>query len=122
MTIASKIVRRVATIDENKSVLDAAKLMTEEFIGSAVVPNIFRDSKAVHGTGAGDECGRKGEGPGKGPHQGCNDERPINVSPNDTASQCLDLRRNIDVGTFWSMMETSSWGSFPSRHGGPADR
>ncbi|MEK6804935.1 MAG: hypothetical protein AABZ34_20080 [Nitrospirota bacterium] len=37
MTIASKIVRRVATIDENKSVLDAAKLMTEEFIGSAGV-------------------------------------------------------------------------------------
>ncbi len=37
MTSASKIVQRVVTIDENKSVLDAAKLMTEEFIGSVVV-------------------------------------------------------------------------------------
>lgn len=39
MTIASKIVRQVAIIDENTSVLDAAKLMAEEFIGSVVVTN-----------------------------------------------------------------------------------
>jgi len=37
MTIAPKIVRRVATIDENTSVLDATKLMTEAFSGSVSV-------------------------------------------------------------------------------------
>lgn len=38
-TIASAIVRRVATIDEHRSALEAAKLMVEEFIGSVVVTN-----------------------------------------------------------------------------------
>ncbi len=35
--IAQTIVRRVTTIDENRSVLEAAMVMTEEFIGSVVV-------------------------------------------------------------------------------------
>jgi CBS domain-containing protein len=39
MIIASKIVKRVATIDENKTVFDAVQLMTEEFIGSVVLTN-----------------------------------------------------------------------------------
>ena len=39
MTIAPKIARRVATIDENTSVLDATNLMTEAFIRSVVVSN-----------------------------------------------------------------------------------
>ena len=37
--IESKIVRKVATIDESKSTLEAAILMTEEFIGAVVVRN-----------------------------------------------------------------------------------
>ena len=36
-TIASKIVRRVVTIDESHSVLEAATLMAEEFVGSVVI-------------------------------------------------------------------------------------
>lgn len=39
MTIAPNIVRRIATIDENTSVLDATKLMTEAFMRSVVVSN-----------------------------------------------------------------------------------
>ena len=35
--IASKIVRRVVTIDGHHSVLDAAILMADEFVGSAVI-------------------------------------------------------------------------------------
>ena len=35
--IASKIVHRVVTIDENHTVLDAATLMAEEFVGSALI-------------------------------------------------------------------------------------
>lgn len=36
-TIASKIVHRVVTIDEGHSVLEAATLMAEEFVGSVVI-------------------------------------------------------------------------------------
>ncbi|MDZ4856885.1 MAG: CBS domain-containing protein [Nitrospirota bacterium] len=39
MMIASKVVKRVATIDENKFISDAAQLMTKELIGSVVVTN-----------------------------------------------------------------------------------
>ncbi|MEO6203112.1 MAG: CBS domain-containing protein [Nitrospirales bacterium] len=39
MNINLSIVRRVVTISENRSVFEAAKLMTEEFIGSLVVTN-----------------------------------------------------------------------------------
>ncbi len=39
MTIAPKIVQWIATIDENTSVLDATKRMTEAFIRSVVVSN-----------------------------------------------------------------------------------
>lgn len=35
--ISSKVIRKVATIDENRSALEAAMVMTEEFIGSVVV-------------------------------------------------------------------------------------
>ena len=35
--IASKIVHRVVTIDENHTVLDAATLMAEEFVGSVLI-------------------------------------------------------------------------------------
>ena len=37
MNMTSTIVRRVVMINENRSVFDAAKLMTKEFIGSVVV-------------------------------------------------------------------------------------
>ena len=69
MTIASKIVRRVATIDENKSVLEAIKLMKEEFIGSVVVTSssgirrLFTERDVVM-----DVVG-KGEGSGEGADQ-----------------------------------------------------
>jgi CBS domain-containing protein len=94
MTIASKIVRRVATIDENKTVLDAAKLMTEEFIGSVVVTN----SSGIRGLFTERELAMNVVGKGKDPEKvqikdvmTCD---PIKVSPDDTASGCLDLMKN----------------------------
>ena len=91
MTIASKIVGRVATIEEDKSVLDAAKLMTEEFIGSVVATN----SSGIRGRFT--ECELVMNVVGKGKDQ----ERvqikdvmttdPIKVQPNNTASWCLGL-------------------------------
>ena len=93
MTMVSKIVRRVATIDENKSVLDAAKLMKEEFIGSVVVTNssgirrLFTERDMVM-----DVVG-KGKDPGKVQIKDVLMRDPIKVSPNDTPSSCLDLMK-----------------------------
>ncbi len=91
MTIASKIVRRVATIDESKSVLDAAKLMKEEFIGSVVVTNsdgirrLFTERDLVM-----DVVG-KGKDPEKVQIKNVLTSDPLKVSPHDTPSFCLDL-------------------------------
>jgi len=93
MTIASKIVRRVATIDENKSVLDAAKLMTEEFIGSVVVTN----ASGIRGLFTERELMMSVVGKGKDPeHVRIKDVMacsPVKVGPDATASFCLDLMK-----------------------------
>jgi len=93
MRIATKIIRRVATIDENKSVLDAAKLMTEEFIGSVVVTN----SSGIRGLFTERELMMNVVGKGKDPEKVQIKEvmtrDPIKVSPDDTASYCLDLMK-----------------------------
>lgn len=93
MTIATQIVKRVATIDENKSVFDAVQLMTEEFIGSVVL------------TGASGICGLfterelmmnvvgKGKDPEKVLIKDVKARNPIKVNPNDTAATCLDLMK-----------------------------
>lgn len=93
LTIASKLVRRVATIDENKSVLDAAKLMIEEFIGSVVVTNssgirdLFTERELVTNVVG------KGKDPEKVKIKDVMIGDPIKVSPNDTANRCLDLMK-----------------------------
>jgi CBS domain-containing protein len=93
MTIASKIVRRVATIDENKSVLDAAKLMTEEFIGSVVVTSpsgirgLFTERELMMNVVA------RGQDPEKVRIKDVMTDNPIKVSPSATASSCLDLMK-----------------------------
>lgn len=93
MKIASKIVKRVATIDENKSVSDAAQLMTEEFIGSVVVTNasgicgLFTEREVMM-TVVG-----KGKDPKKVLVKDVITRDLIKVSPNDTAGTCLDLMK-----------------------------
>lgn len=93
MTIRSNIVRRVATIDENKSVLDAAKLMTEEFIGSVVVTN----SSGIRGLVTERELVMNVVGKGKDPEKvqikDVMTRDPIKVNPNDSANTCLDLMK-----------------------------
>ena len=93
MTIAPKIVRRVATIDENKSVLDAAKLMTEEFVGSVVVTNVsgirglFTERELMMNVVA------KGKDSEKVRIKDVLASDPIKVSPSTTADLCLDLMK-----------------------------
>ncbi len=91
--IAQAIVRRVTTIDENKSVLDAAIVMTGEFIGSVVV------------TGSSGICGIFTErdlmlevvGKRKNPEvvkiKDVMAKDLIRVSPTDSASSCLELMK-----------------------------
>jgi CBS domain-containing protein len=93
MKIASKIVKRVATIDENNSVSDAAQLMKKEFIGSVVVTNasgicgLFTEREMVMNVIG------KGKDPKKVLIKDVITRDPIKVSPNDTAGTCLDLMK-----------------------------
>lgn len=93
MNIASKIVRRVATIDENRSAFEAARLMTEEFIGSVVVTGF----SGIHGLFTERELMMNVVGKGKDPEKvkikDVMTRDPIKVSPNDSASHCLSLMK-----------------------------
>ena len=93
-TIESKIVRKVATIDEGKSTLDAAILMTEEFIGALVVMN----ASGIAGLFTERDLMMDVVGKRKDPEQvKIRDvmlHTPPKVSPKDTTSDCLDLMKN----------------------------
>jgi CBS domain-containing protein len=93
MIIASKVVKRVVTIDENKFVSDAAQLMTKELIGSVVVT----DASGICGLLTEREVMMTVVGKGKDPKKVLIKDvitrDHIKVSPNDTAGACLDLMK-----------------------------
>jgi CBS domain-containing protein len=92
--IESKIVRKVATIDENKSTLAAAILMTEEFIGAVIVSN----SSGVGGIFTERDLMMKVVGKRKDPEvvkiRDVMSKDPPRVSPQDTANHCLELMKD----------------------------
>ena len=92
-TIASKIVRRVVTINENKSALDAAVLMTEEFVGSAVVTSAF----GIAGIFTERDLMMRVVGRKKDPEmisiKDVMTRDLIRVGPHDTVTKCLDLMK-----------------------------
>jgi CBS domain-containing protein len=92
--IESKIVRKVATIDESKSTLEAAILMTEEFIGAVVVKN----SSGIAGIFTERDLMMRVVGKKKDPEKvkirDVMSNAPPKVSPKDTTSDCLDLMKN----------------------------
>jgi len=92
--IESKIVRKVATIDESKSTLEAAILMTEEFIGAVVVTN----SSGIAGIFTERDLMMRVVGKKKDPEKvkirDVMSNAPPKVSPKDTTSDCLDLMKN----------------------------
>ena len=92
--IESKIVRKIATMDESKSTLEAAILMTEEFIGAVVVTN----SSGIAGIFTERDLMMSVVGKKKDPEQvkirEVMSNAPPKVSPKDTASDCLDLMKN----------------------------
>ena len=93
-TIESKIVRKVATIDEGRSALEAAILMTEEFIGAVVVKN----SSGIAGIFTERDLMMRVVGKKKDPEmvkiRDVMSNAPPKVSPKDSVSDCLDLMKN----------------------------
>ena len=91
--IETKIVRKVATIDENRSCLEAAVLMTEEFVGSVVVTS----SSKVIGIFTERDLMMRVVGKRRDPEQAkikdAMTKDIIKVSPRDTASYCLNLMK-----------------------------
>jgi len=93
-SIASKIVRRVVTIDESHSVLDAATLMAEEFVGSVVITSsskiagIFTDRDLMMRV-----VGKKRD-PERARIKDVMTKDVVIVSPKDTASYCLNLMKD----------------------------
>lgn len=91
--ISSKIIRRVATIHENRSALEAAILMTEEFIGSVVVTGdsgvvgIFTERDLMMRV-----VGKKLD-PEKVKIKDVMTKELAKVSPGDTADHCLNLMK-----------------------------
>ena len=93
-TIASKIVRRVVTIDESHSVLDAATLMAEEFVGSAVITSASKISGIFT---EGDLMMRvvgKKRNAEKVKIKDVMTTEVVRVSPKDSANYCLNLMKD----------------------------
>jgi CBS domain-containing protein len=91
--ISSKVIRKVATIDEHRSAIEAAMVMTEEFIGSVVVT---RSSKII-GIFTERDLMMKVVGRRKDPEKvkikDVMTENLITVGPKDTAGHCLNLMK-----------------------------
>ena len=92
-SIASKIVRRVVTIDGSHSALEAATLMAEEFVGSAVITS----SSKITGIFTERDLMMRVVGKKRDPDTvKINDVMTKNVvivSPKDTANYCLNLMK-----------------------------
>ncbi|NOS35389.1 MAG: CBS domain-containing protein [Deltaproteobacteria bacterium] len=91
--IASRIVRKVVTIDENRSAMDAAILMAEEFIGSLVVTSkvgitgLFTERELMMRV-----VGQKKD-PAEVTLKDVMIKELIKVSPDDSADHCLKLMK-----------------------------
>lgn len=92
--VMSIIVRRVVTVDENRSAMEAALIMTEEFIGSVVV------TKAARVVGIFTERDLmmrvigQGLDPARMKIRDVMTKDPITILPEDTADQCLALMKD----------------------------
>jgi len=90
--ISLKIQRTVAIVDENKTVFDAAAVMTAKFIGSVVVSN----SSAVKGIFTERDLMRvvaQRQDPSQVKLKDVMRTDLVSVGPHDTVEQCLALMR-----------------------------
>lgn len=91
--IASKIVRRVVTIDGNHTVLEAATLMAEEFVGSIVVTEASRISGVFTERDLMMRVVGKKRDPEAVKIKDVMTRELSVVSPKDTAAHCLNLMK-----------------------------
>ena len=90
--IASKIVHRVVTIDENHTVLDAATLMAEEFVGSALITSSSKITGVF--TERDLTTRRRSEArSGERKDQGCDDEKYGHRESEGCCNHCLNLMK-----------------------------
>jgi CBS domain-containing protein len=92
--ISSKIVRKVTTIDENRPCLEAAVLMTQEFVGSVVVTSASK----VTGIFTERDLMMRVVGQRKDPEKvkikDVMTKDLLQVTPKDSASYCLTLMKD----------------------------
>jgi signal-transduction protein with cAMP-binding, CBS, and nucleotidyltransferase domain len=91
--IESKIVRKIAMIDESQSCMEAAVLMTEEFVGSVVVTSSSKVSGIFTERDLMMRVVGKRRDPEKAKIKDVMTKDIIKVSPRDTASYCLTLMK-----------------------------
>jgi len=93
MNITSQIQHNVATIDENSSALDAARQMTERYIGSLVVTG----ANGVKGIFTERDLMMRVIGEGLDPAQirvgEATDESLVTVKPDEEVNHCLELMK-----------------------------
>jgi len=93
MIITSRIQHNVATIDENSSTLEAAKQMTERYIGSLVVTGAY----GIKGIFTERDLMMRVIGEGLDPAQvtvgEVTNEALITVKPDAEVNRCLDLMK-----------------------------
>ena len=91
--IVSQIQRCVVTIDEERTALEAAVLMTKEYIGSLVVTS----SSVIKGIFTERDLMMKVVGEKMNPEEvkikSIMKSDPIKVTPEDTARHCIDLMK-----------------------------
>jgi CBS domain-containing protein len=90
--ISPKVERKVALIDENQTILDAAAVMVERFIGSVVVTG----SSAIKGIFTERDLMRavaQGQDPAQTKLKGVMRVDLVRASPRDSVEDCLDLMR-----------------------------
>jgi CBS domain-containing protein len=91
--IASKIVRRVVTIDESHSVLDAATLMADEFVGSVVITSASKITGIFTERDLMMRVVGKERDPERVAIKDVMTKDIVIVSPKDTANYCLNLMK-----------------------------
>jgi CBS domain-containing protein len=92
-SIASKIVRRVVTIDGSHSALEAAMLMAEEFVGSVVITSSSKITGIFTERDLMMRVVGKERDPEKVKIQDVMTKEVVIVSPKDTANYCLNLMK-----------------------------
>lgn len=92
-TIAEKLVQPVVTIDESKSALEAAILMTEQFIGSVVVTSATKVTGILTERDLIMRVVGKQIDPEKVKIKDVMTKDLIRVGPKDSSSHCLNLMK-----------------------------